>query len=236
MRTPTQSRLPGKPLRLVRRKRRQCDAAPLTEIIVTASRYPLAADVPDVQTSLTQTEIDALPRFADDVLKTVHRLPGAASNGLSGLAHLRGGDTNETIILFDGLALYEPFHLRLLQGPTSVLDERVVGGLDVYAGGFTAEYGDRMSAVIDARSVHPDADAYYELGLSLLHTNALASHRFADGRGQWLAAVRRSNLGEVSDILGSDLGEPNYVDGFVRVDYDWTPVDARKRARLACPG
>jgi hypothetical protein len=196
---------------------------PLTEVIVTASRYSLAADVPDVQTSLTQTEIDALPRLADDVLKTVHRLPGAASNGLSGLAHLRGGDTNETIILFDGLALYEPFHLRLLQGPASVLDERVVGGLDVYAGGFTAEYGDRMSAVIDARSVRPELDAYYEVGLSLLHTNALAAHSFAEGRGQWLAAVRRSNLHEVSDIFDSDLGEPTYVDGFLRVDYDWTP-------------
>ena len=48
-----------------------------------------------------------------------------------------------TAILFDGLQLYEPFHLRLLQGPSSVLDERVVGGLDVHAGGFTAEYGDQ---------------------------------------------------------------------------------------------
>ena len=196
---------------------------PLTEVVVTASRYALASDVPEVETSLTQTQIRALPRLGEDVLKAVHRLPGAASNGLSGLAHIRGGDTNETAILFDGLQLYEPFHLRLLQGPSSVLDERVVGGLDVHAGGFTAEYGDQMSAVIDARSVHPEPDAYYELGLSLLHANALASHRFNDGRGQWLAAVRRSNLDDVLDILDSDLGEPRYMDAFARLDYEWTP-------------
>ncbi len=137
---------------------------PLSAVVVTASRYALAMDVPDVHTFLTQSEVESLPRLADDALKAVHRLPGAASNGLAGLAHMRGGDASETAVLFDGLPLYEPFHLRMLQGPTSVLDERVVGGLDVYAGGFTAEYGDRMSAVIDARSVRPDADQYYELG------------------------------------------------------------------------
>jgi hypothetical protein len=196
---------------------------PIADVVVTASRYSLASDVPEVHAFLSHDELEALPRLAEDALKAVHRLPGAASNGLAGLAHMRGGDANETQVLLDGLPLYEPFHLRLLQSPASVLDERIIDGLDVYAGGFTSEYGDRMSAIIDARSLRPAADAYYELGLSLMHTNALASHRFADGRGQWLASIRRSNLGDVADILNSDLGEPKYVDGFGRVDYEWSP-------------
>jgi hypothetical protein len=194
-------------------------SVPLENIVVTASRYSLANDIPGVRTFLTQTELEALPRFADDALKAVHRLPGAASNGLSGLAHMRGGDENETQVIFDGLPLFEPFHLRLLQSPVSVLDERVVDGIEVYAGGFTAEYGDRMSAIIDARSVHPSEDAHYELGLGLFHTTALAAHRFDDGRGQWLVSLRRSNLDGVSAVLDSDLGQPRYADGFARVDY-----------------
>ena len=196
----------------------------IVAIVVTASRYSLAADVPEVHAFLSQQELEALPRLAEDALKAVHRLPGAASNGLSGLAHIRGGDTNETLVMFDGLPLYEPFHLRLLQSPSSVLDERIVESLDVYAGGFTAEYGDRMSAIIDARSLRPAADQYYELGLSLMHSTALASQRFAEGRGQWLASIRRSNLDEVADILRSEIGEPTYLDGFVRVDYEWSPT------------
>ena len=192
--------------------------------MVTASRYSLATDVPGVHAFLSQQEVEALPRLAEDSLKVVHRLPGAASNGLAGLAHMRGGDADETLVLLDGLPLYEPFHLRLLQGPSSLLDERIVDSLVVYAGGFTAEYGDRMSAIIDARSLRPDADAYYELGLSLMHASALASHRFADGRGQWLASFRRSNLDEVADVLDSDLGETTYLDGFARVDYAWSPA------------
>jgi hypothetical protein len=193
--------------------------APLEEIVIAASRYSLSAGTPDVHTLFTQEQIEALPRLADDSLKAVHRLPGAASNGLSGLANLRGGEANETLIVFDGLPLYEPFHLRLLLSPASVLDPRVVSRLDVHAGGFTAHYGDRMSAVIDATSVRPPADAYYELGASLFHLSALASHRFGDGKGQWLAAVRRSNLDEVADIVDSEIGEPSYSDAFGRIDY-----------------
>jgi hypothetical protein len=203
--------------------------ARLEEIVVASSRYSLSADVPDPHTLLTQEEIEGLPRFAEDALKAVHRLPGAASNGLSGLANIRGGETNETLVVLDGLPLYDPFHLQLLLSPASLLDPRILSGLDVHAGGFTAEFGDRMSAVIEATSVRPEADRYYELGLSLFHAQALAAQRFADGRGQWLAAVRRSNLDEVADFVESEIGEASYVDGFGRVDYEFSP---QTRGRL----
>jgi len=194
----------------------------LEEIVIAASRFSLSADVADAHTFLTQSEIEGLPRLAEDSLKAVHRLPGAASNGLSGLANMRGGEANETLVVFDGLPLYEPFHLRLLLSPASMLDPRVLAGLDVHAGGFTAEFGDRMSAVIEARSLRPEQDAYYELGLSLFYANALASHRFAGDRGQWLVAARRSNLDEVADLVDSEIGEPSYADGFARLDYAWS--------------
>jgi hypothetical protein len=194
-------------------------AAPLEEIVIAASRYSLAADMPDVHTLFTQEEIEGLPRLADDALKAVHRLPGAASNGLAGLANIRGGASNETLVVLDGLPLYEPFHLRLLQNPVSMLDPRILSGLDVHAGGFTARFGERMSAVIDAQTVRPAADAYYELGLSLFHASALAAQRWAGGDGQWLVAVRRSNLDEIADLVDSGFGEPSYLDGFARLDY-----------------
>ena len=196
---------------------------PLEEIVVSSSRYRLATQVPDVHTFFTREEMRALPRLGEDSMKIVHRLPAAASNGLSGLANMRGGEGNETRIVLDGLTLYEPFHLRLLQSPVSVLDAGIVDDLDVHAGGFTAEFGESMSAVIDTQSIRPDADAYYEAGLSLLHANALAAQRFAGGRGQWLAAIRRSNLEEIADILDSEIGEPSYLDGFARVDFEPTP-------------
>ena len=198
------------------------DQPALEEIVIAASRYSLASSVPEVHTFLTQDEIENLPRLGDDSLKAVQRLPGAATNGLSGLANMRGGEENETLVVFDGLPLYEPFHLRLLLSPTSVIDPRVLSSLDVHAGGFTAQFGDRMSSIIEVESVRPEADAYYELGLSLFHANALAAQRFAAGRGQWLAAARRSNLDEVADLVDAEIGEPSYSDAFARLDYVFT--------------
>ena len=192
---------------------------PIEEVVVASSRYRLADESLLEQTFLTQAELEALPRLADDSLKAVHRLPGAATNGLSGLAYMRGGEQSETLVVFDGLPMYEPFHLRVLSSPTSILDPRTLESMEVYAGGFTAEFGDRISAVIDARSIRPEADRYYEAGLSLFYANALASGRFADGRGQWLASARRSNLDLISNVAKSKVGKPAYADGFGRLDY-----------------
>lgn len=198
-------------------------AGPLEEVVVAASRYSLSAMVPDAHTVFTQAEIEGLPRLADDSLKAVHRLPGAASNGVSGLAYMRGGDSNETLVVLDGFPLYEPFHLKVLLSPTSLLDPGILSGVDVHAGGFTAEYGDRMSAVIEATTIHPEADSHYEIGLSLFNANLLAFNRFGEGRGQWLVAARRSNLDEVADLLDAQYGELTYSDAFGRLDYEFTP-------------
>jgi len=56
------------------------DKPALEEIVIAASRYSLSGDVPDTHTFLTQEQIEGLPRLADDSLKAVHRLPGAASS------------------------------------------------------------------------------------------------------------------------------------------------------------
>lgn len=196
----------------------------IEEIVVTTSRYSLGSRQTEPSTLISQHDIGALPRLGDETLRAVQRLPGAASNGLSGLAAMRGGDPNETLILLDGMQLFEPFHLKNFFSPVSLLDSRIVSELDVYSGGFGARYGTRISAVTDARSIEPAASRYYELGASLFHTNALTAQRFARGDGQWLLSARRSNLDEIIHILDSDFGEPQYFDAFTRLHYDLAPA------------
>ena len=199
------------------------DPAPLEEVVVAASRYSLSAEIPNSHTVFTQEEIRQLPRLADDSLKAVHRLPAAASNGVSGLAYMRGGANNETLVTLDGFALYEPFHLKLLLSPTSLLDPGILSGMDVHAGGFTADFGERMSSVIEATSIHPEADQHYELGLSMFNASLVAFNRFAGGAGQWLVAARRSNLDEIADLVDASYGEISYSDAFGRLDYAFSP-------------
>jgi len=199
----------------------------LDEVVVHSSRYALAAEGSAAHTFLTQDEVRNMPRLADETLRAVQRLPGVATNGFSSLGSIRGGEQNEIAIVLDGLRLYEPFHLKNFLSPVSLLDSRIVAGMDVYAGGYPVMYGNRTSAIIDARSAHPLTDAsvtpgqarYYEAGLSLFHLNALAAAEFADRRVEALLAVRRSNAGDLAQFSETEFGKPHYSDGFGRIDF-----------------
>jgi hypothetical protein len=192
--------------------------AKLEEIVVQTSRYTLSTENIAPKDFLTQDQVQAMPRLADETLRAVQRLPGTASNGVSSLGPIRGGEPNETAILLNGLRLYEPFHLKNFYSPISLLDSRLIENIEFYSGGFPAQYGDRMSAIIDATTVQP-AERYYELGLSLFHTSGLAATSFADERGHALISGRRGNLGDLSKLAEEDFGTPDYADGFAHADY-----------------
>ncbi len=192
----------------------------LSEIVVTTSRYALASSESGPHVFLSQADLQALPKLADDPLRAVQRLPGTASSGLSAQTHLRGGEYDEVLMVFDGLPLNEPFHLKNFLAPVSLFDAEAIGAMDVSSGGFTANHGDRMSGVIDIRPLEPPQERYTVLGLSLFHLNGLTAGRFDDDRGQWLASARRSNLGLVAEAAEADVGTVDYYDLLGRISYD----------------
>ena len=193
--------------------------AEVEEVVVQTSRYRLATDQLASRTFLTQEQVKNMPRLADETLRAVQRLPGTTTNGFSSIGSVRGGEPNETAIVLDGLRLYEPFHLKNFLSPVSLLDSRLIDTLEFYSGGFPVVYGDRMSAIIDAAAVRPVDPHYFEVGINLFHSSALAATEFADGRGHALVSARRSNVGDLAQLSENDFGEPQYSDGFARVDY-----------------
>ncbi len=197
---------------------RPAPEAGLPEVVVTVSRYALAFNPPEASAVMTQADVRTLPKLADETLRAVQRLPGSAASGISAQSHIRGGELDEVLMVLDGLPLIEPFHLKNFLTPVSVFDAAAIESLDVYSGGFTTNYGDRMSGVIDIVPLAPQ-ERYTELGLSLFHANALSAGTFAEHRGQWLASVRRSNLDLIADAVDSDVGKPKYFDAFARVSF-----------------
>ena len=193
--------------------------SPIEQVVVQTSRYILNNEHGAASTYLSQEQMKDLPKLADETLRAVQRLPGSATNGLSSLGPIRGGEPGETAIVLDGLRLYEPFHLKNFLSPISLLDSRVIQAMEFYSGGFPALYGDRMSAIIDAGSVRPGQPRYLEAGLNLFHFSALGSVAFQEGAGHALLSYRRGNLGDLAQFSEQDFGEPNYQDAFGRVDY-----------------
>lgn len=194
----------------------------IAEIVVNASKYEFVRDVAPPATSLSAAELETLPDLGDDPVRAVARLPGTARGDFSARANLRGGDSDETLVRFDGLRLYNPFHLKDFQGVFSTVNPAVIDGMDVYTGGFPARLGGRMSGVIEIAALAPGEDPYRELSLSFFSAGALAAGDFDAGDGDWLVAARRGNLDLILDALDPTLGEPSYADVHARLGHRLT--------------
>lgn len=183
----------------------------LDNLEVHTSRYVLDLQTGVSETSISHDELQLMPSLGREPLRSLSRLPGAASTGFSAKTHIRGGEQDEVLVLFDGMPLFEPFHLKDFQSMFSMIDARAVEGIDTYTGGFPANYGDRLSAVIDVQSLQATGQYPREAWLDLFHAGSLLSGTIAT-EGNWLITARRGNLDQVIDTLDPDFGEPNYSD------------------------
>ncbi len=213
------------------RRRRPADARrpappplpPLDSIIVTASRYEIARAAPAAAQTIQQARLEDVPSLGGDALRAAATLPGLASSGLSAKFHVRGGATNESLLFLDGVRLHDPYHLKDFQSPFSSIDPRLLRSVRMWTGSYPAEFGDRLSGVVDMHTVAPAAQPHYELDASVLSTSAQSSGRVAGGRVGWLTSVRRSNLDWVADHVGAQIGDPNFADAFGELSFEASP-------------
>ncbi|MEO1576701.1 MAG: TonB-dependent receptor plug domain-containing protein, partial [Pseudomonadota bacterium] len=182
---------------------------PLETVAVSASRYETTREPSASRDQLDRQAIQMMPDLGEDPVRIVHRLPGAASGGLSARAYVRGGDADEVGILLNGKPLFDPYHIRDYQSLFSAIDARAIDGVEVYTGAFPAPYGNRLSGMVLLDSLKPDGERHSEVGLSIYNTSLLSYSGDADGH--WLASVRRGNLDLVID---PKFGSPKYFDVF----------------------
>ena len=83
--------------------------ATLGEIIVTPGYFSMMHRRPAVHQTLTRAEIRDMPHLADDIYRTVTRLPGVSGNDFFAGFTVRGGSHEEVLVQLDGMELYEPF-------------------------------------------------------------------------------------------------------------------------------
>ncbi|MFQ5528330.1 MAG: TonB-dependent receptor domain-containing protein [Thermoanaerobaculia bacterium] len=196
----------------------------LEEMVVTPGRMSLLHDAPAAGLLWSREEVSRLPHLSDDVYRAVSRLPGIASGDFSADFHVRGGERNETLVLVDGLRVYEPYHLKDFQNVFSIFDSRAIGAIEVMSGGFTAEYGDRMSGVIDISSVVP-LEPRTMVGVSFEKVHLMRQGRFDGGNGEWLVNARHGYLDLLLDAVSTDENDfdlsPAYYDLFGKVRRPW---------------
>jgi hypothetical protein len=131
-------------------------AIELKTINVSASLEQRRNEVNFSKITVTPKQIKALPSAGGeaDVAQYLQVLPGIISTGdQGGQIYIRGGSPVQNKILLDGLTIYNPFHSI---GFFSVFETEAIKSVDVYTGGFGAEYGGRISAIVDLKTREGD--------------------------------------------------------------------------------
>ncbi len=124
----------------------------IEEVIVTAERKNENVLKTEMSTvKLQAKEIKKIPALLGevDVIKTLQLLPGIQSTGegFSGF-NVRGGSPDQNLILFDEATVYNASHLM---GFFSVFNNDAIKDLKIYKGDIPAEYGGRLSSMLDIR-------------------------------------------------------------------------------------
>lgn len=124
----------------------------LSTVNVDAQRQAKTTEVLISTVKAKPQDIRRIPTIGGeaDLAQYLTILPGVIATGDQGGAlYIRGGAPVHNKILMDGLDIYNAFHSI---GLFSVYETEVIQSVDVLTGGFNAEYGGRISAVIDVKT------------------------------------------------------------------------------------
>lgn len=124
----------------------------LEEVVVSGKKTQAKAEVQISKIAVTPKQIRSLPSAGGqaDVAQYLTVLPGVVFTGdQGGQLYIRGGSPVQNRILLDGMTIYNPFHSI---GFYSVFETELIRNVDVLTGGFNADYGGRISAVVDVKT------------------------------------------------------------------------------------
>ena len=121
-------------------------------------------------------EIKKLPTFLGetDVIQTVLNQPGVSSVGEGSIGfNVRGGDADQNLILQDEAIIFNPSHAL---GFFGTFNAELIRGVDLYKGIMPAQFGGRISSVLDVKMRDGNFDEFkinagigLVSGLSLIH-------------------------------------------------------------------
>ena len=196
---------------------------------VRTEARPIERDAFESKPSVGTVQITAraaqgVPKFGEpDIIRIVQLLPGVeARNDFSTGLNVRGGESDQNLILIDGYPIYNPFHLG---GLFSTFIDPTVRDVTLMTGGFPARYGGRLSAVLDVHSaeevrggIHGSAE------VSVLASTGALGGAFAHGKGTWMIAARRTYADKFVDLISTQTLPYHFRDEQAHVTYAFTPA------------
>lgn len=144
---------------------------------------------------LSMRDLDNVPvLFGEkDVLKTIQLLPGVKSGGEGNTGFfVRGGAADQNLILLDEATVYNSSHLL---GFFSTFNADAIKDVSLYKGGMPAQYGGRLSSVLDVKMQDGNNKEFHaEGGVGLIASRIKAEGPIVKDKGSFMISARRTYL------------------------------------------
>jgi len=166
------------------------------EVVVTSRRRD--ANVKNAQMGkfdLSMNQVKALPVLLGevDILKTLQLLPGVrnAGEGNTGL-YVRGGGPDQNLIMLDDAIVYNTGHLF---GFFSIFNSDAIKNTSLIKGGMPAQYGGRLSSVLDVAMKEGNMNkAQVEGGIGLIASRFSVQGPIIKDKASFIVSARRTYI------------------------------------------
>lgn len=189
------------------------------EVVETTADRRIRYDTEISTQPISAAEISVVPKAIEaDLFRTIAVLPGVvATSDVSSQFYVRGGGGDQNLIILDGMTIYNPFHAL---GIFSIFDADAIKEAEILKGGFPAQWGNRLSSVINIRTREGNKNRFSgKLNMSQVSGKALLEGP-TPWDGSWMFSVRKSFFDEV-------------LQKFVRQDTPFDFYDVIGRANVA---
>ena len=175
----------------------------IDEIEISADRLEMKTDVKAASIKITNEDLELVPTIGGeaDLAQYMQIIPGVTFTGdQGGQLYIRGGSPVQNKVLLDGMTVYSPFHSI---GLFSVFDTDIIKATDVYTGGFSAEYGGRVSSIMDIKTKDGNKKRIQgKLSSNTFGSKLLLEGPFkVDGNSSFLFSGKTSYLDKTSEII-----------------------------------
>ena len=198
--------------------------AQMKEVVITAEKDKNAEQITSTQMSTISIPVEQIryvPTIGGetDVIKVMQLMPGVKRGGEGQNTMLvRGGSGDDNLILLDEAVVYNVSHLF---GFFSVFNNDALKDVTMFKGGFPAQYGGRISSVMDIRMKDGDMQHYHvDGGVGLLSSHLTIQGPIKKDTCSFILSGRRSYIDQVFRLAyGQDILPYYFYDATLKLNY-----------------
>lgn len=178
----------------------------LQEVTVSTTRSDENVSAPQTGVEKISIEqINQLPVLMGerDVMKAIQLMPGVKSANEGGAGFfVRGGTADQNLILLDDVSVYNASHLM---GFFSTFNPDIVRDATLYKGAMPAQYGERLSSILDVQTRNGDNQDYkYNGGIGIIASRFGVEGPIQKGKSSFLIGARRTYADAIARLSGSE--------------------------------